>query len=302
MRLLRGSWPPEYPYQGRTNTEQALKGAGAGFGIITEFVFRTHPEPGDVVQYEYTFVFGSQSEIAPYYSAWQDLVANPALDRRLGTIFVMMPLGAVILGNFYGTEAEFHATGIPDWLPKNSHRHIVLNDWLGSLAHAAEKEGLYLTNLPAAFYAKSLAFRREDLPSQDKITELFRWVDRQNKDTLLWFIIFDASGGAVSDVPGDGTAFAHRDKILYYQSYAVGAPLTQETKDFITNFHNQITASSPSAFGTYPGYVDPALADAQRQYWGLNLPALEALKTRWDPHDLFHNPQSVGRVEDRIAE
>ncbi len=255
-----------------------------------------------MVQYEYTVAVGSQAEIIPYYLAWQDLIANPALDRRFGTIFIMMPLGAVILGNFYGTESEFYATGIPDWLPSDSHRHIVLRDWLGSLAHAAEKEGLYLTNSPAAFYAKSLAFKREDLLSPDKITEVFRWVDGQNKDTLLWFIIFDASGGAVSDVAVNSTAFVHRDKILYYQSYAVGAPLAKKTKDFITGFHNQITAASPSAFGTYPGYVDPALAGAQRQYWGLNLVALELIKTLWDPHDLFHNPQSVGRVQDRVAE
>ncbi|GAB1319837.1 Berberine bridge enzyme [Madurella fahalii] len=272
----------------------ALRGAASGFGVITEFVVKTHPEPKNIIQYEYTVAFGSQAEVAPLYSAWQNLIADPALDRRFGSMFIMMPLGAVITGTFYGTEAEYQATGIPNWLPKDSGRHLVLNDWLGSLAHDAEKEALYLSNIPTPFYSKSLAFKREDLLSEDKVKDLFKWVDKQDKGTLLWFIIFDAAGGAISDVPSNATAFAHRDKILYYQSYAVGLPLAGETKNFVTNFHNQVlAASSNTAYGTYPGYVDPALSDGQRQYWDSNLPVLQELKKRWDPSDLFHNPQSV---------
>lgn len=238
--------------------------------------------------------FGSQAEAAPLYSAWQNLIADPALDRRFGSMFIMMPLGAIITGTFYGTEAEYQATGIPNWLPEGFGRHLVLSDWLGSLAHDAEKEALYLSNIPTPFYSKSLAFKREDLPAEDKVKDLFQWVDKQDKGTLLWFIIFDAAGGAISDVPSNATAFAHRDKILYYQSYVVGLPLASKTKNFVTNFHNQVlAASSSTAYGTYPGYVDPALSDGQRQYWDSNLPVLQELKKRWDPLDLFHNPQSV---------
>ncbi|KAL2020035.1 hypothetical protein VTK56DRAFT_8938 [Thermocarpiscus australiensis] len=272
----------------------ALRGAASGFGVVTEFVVKTHPEPGNVVQYEYTLAFGSQAEMAPIYSAWQNLIADPALERRFGSMFIMMPLGAIITGTFYGTEAEFQASGIPNWLPEGSGRHIIVNDWLGSLAHDAENEALYLADIPNPFYSKSLAFKSEDLLPPDKVKSLFQWVDQQDKGTLLWFIIFDAAGGAIGDVAANATAFAHRDKILYYQSYAIGLPLAGKTKDFITNFHKQILASSsPPAYGTYPGYVDPALPDGQQQYWDKNLSLLQELKKKWDPNDLFHNPQSV---------
>ena len=40
---------------------KGLKGAGASFGIITEFVFKTHPEPGSVVHYSYNITCGSLS-------------------------------------------------------------------------------------------------------------------------------------------------------------------------------------------------------------------------------------------------
>ncbi|KAH8898406.1 FAD-binding domain-containing protein [Thozetella sp. PMI_491] len=284
----------------RANSDQnsdlfwALKGAGAGFGVITEFVVRTHPEPGSIVQYSYTFGFGKQSDMASTYQTWQDLIADPNLDRRFGTEFIMEPLGCIITGTFYGTVAEYNATGIADRMPKGGKVSSIANDWLSSLVHDAENEALYLSNLATPFYSKSLAFKPQDLLPAAGINDIFQWMDTVDKGTLLWFIIFDASGGAVSDVPMDATAYAHRDKVLFYQSYAVGLPLTGTTKDFLTQFHQKVLDAVPQDnYGTYPGYVDPAVTDAQSEYWMSNLPRLEQIKLQWDPLDLFHNPQSV---------
>ncbi|KAK3369791.1 hypothetical protein B0T24DRAFT_633286 [Lasiosphaeria ovina] len=271
----------------------ALKGAAASFGVITEFVVRTHPEPANVVQYSYSLNFGTQAEMASYYSAWQDLISNPGLDRRFGSLFIMMPLGAIITGTFYGTDDEYHASGIPAYLPKSDNQ-VVANDWLGSITHDGENEALYISNLPNPFYSKSIGFKREDMISREGIKKLFSWADKQDKGTLLWAIIFDAAGGAIGDVAMNGTAYAHRDKILFYQSYGVGFPLSGKTKKFLTDFHNQVLSVAPTGtFGTYAGYVDPALTDGQEQYWGPNLAQLQNTKLQWDPLDIFHNPQSV---------
>ena len=234
--------------------------------------------------------------MAPLFSIWLDLIRDPKLDRRFGSVFLMVPTGALIAGTFYGTKAEFEATDIVDRFPGDPRRHMVLTDWRGSMAHESERLGLHLTNLATPFYSKSLSFTRQDVPPPDKVRDLFRWVDTQEKGTPLWFIIFDCSGGAIGDVPMNATAFAHRDKILYYQSYFVGLPMTSKIKDFVTNFHNQLMLATPAAFGTYPGYVDPELPDALRQYWGPNLPRLQEIKQMWDPADLFHNPQSVRQM------
>lgn len=278
---------------------QALRGAASGFGVVTQFVVRTHPEPDSVVQYEYTLASGSHADMAPLFSAWLDLMRDPKLDRRFGSLFLMVPTGAVIAGTFYGTKTEFEATDIPDRFPGDARRHLVLTDWRGSVAHEVEKLALFAASLPAPFYSKSLALRREDVPSPSNVRDLFRWVDTQEKGTPLWFIIFDSSGGAVGDVPSNATSFAHRDKILYYQSYFVALPLTTTSRDFVNNFHTQLIAAAPAAFGTYPGYVDPDLPDAPRQYWGANLPRLQEIKRMWDPADVFHNPQSVRPMPER---
>lgn len=48
-----------------------------------------------------------------------------------------------------------------------------------------------------------------------------------------------------------------------------------------------------AGLGAYPGYVDPALPDgeAQEEYWGSNYARLQEIKRKYDPGDLFHNPQ-----------
>jgi hypothetical protein len=249
-----------------------------------------------VVQFHYTLQFSSQASVAPTYKQWQDLIMDPNLDRRFGSEFVMEPLGCVITGTFYGTQDEFTASGIPSRLPSGGTMGLTIKNYLAALTQDAENEALYLSNIANPFYSKSLAMRRQDALSADKIKDLFTWVDNADKGSLVWFIIFDASGGAIADVPVNATSYAHRDKVLFYQSYIIGIPGVSDTsRKFLTDFHTKLLAALPSdAYGTYAGYVDPALGtDGPRQYWGDHLPALQQIKSTWDPKDIFHNPQSV---------
>ena len=97
---------------------QAIRGAGASFGIVTEFVFVTHPEPGPTVRYSYTFKsvisilhfemafesdfvkcrLGSAQDLAETFSKWQSFVSTPNLDRKLASTLTVTPVGIVIAG------------------------------------------------------------------------------------------------------------------------------------------------------------------------------------------------------------
>lgn len=131
-----------------------------------------------------------------------------------------------------------------------------------------------------------------------QVEDLFRWVDAQDKGTHLWSVIFDATGGRIADVPAESTAYAHRDKFMFYQSYGVNVyGDNAATRDFLTGFHEKLLSILPDrAHGTYPGFVDPELQRPQEAYWMGNLPKLERIKAKWDPTDLFHNPGSVRPV------
>ncbi|KAI0527972.1 hypothetical protein F5B22DRAFT_13712 [Xylaria bambusicola] len=271
----------------------ALKGAGAGFGIITKFIVKTHPEPGNVVQYSFSLSFGKHADMVPVFKQWQDLISDPNLDRRFGTEFVAHELGAVITATFYGTEAEWNASGIPKRIPKGKVS-VVIDDWLAVITQQAEDAALYLSEIRTAFTVRSLAFTAEEALSESTITKMMNYLDKTPHGTLLWFLIFDATGGAISDVPMNATAYSHRDKIMFCQGYGIGIPnLSQATKDFLNGLVNTIQSSTPQRLTTYPGYVDPSLVNPQQSYWGPNLGTLESIKTKYDPKDLFHNPQSV---------
>ncbi|KAH7162180.1 FAD binding domain-containing protein [Dactylonectria estremocensis] len=276
----------------------ALRGAGASFGIITEFVVKTHPEPGDVIEYTYSLTFGSQSDMAPVYQEWQEFIGDPDLDRRFSSQFIAQPLGALITGTFYGTEDEYKDSGIPDKIPGGSKDGdgLMLTDWLGSLGHQAEVEGLAISDLSTPFYSKSLAFRQEDLLSNDSITEVFDYMDNADRGTVLWAIIFNSEGGAMGDTTANDTAYPHRDKMMMYQSYAVGLPKVTDTiRDFLDGVHTKIQGGAPGANTTYAGYIDTQMdrEEATEAYWGSQLPRLRQLKKEWDPEDVFSNPQSV---------
>ncbi|KHN99755.1 FAD-binding, type 2 [Metarhizium album ARSEF 1941] len=277
----------------------AVRGAGASFGVVTRFTVRTQPAPGNVVEHTYSFSFGKQHEMAPVYAAWQALVNDPGLDRRFSTLFIAQPLGAVITATFFGTKHEYEATGIPAKMPAGGSVHVKLVDWLGSLAHIAEKAALGLADTPTPFYSKSLALRQQDALSPDTIARLFNYTGSADAGTPLWTIIFDSEGGAINQVPVDSTSYPHRDKLIMYQSYVISLSLSDKNKKFAQDIHQIIQNGSSQAVTRYAGYVDPELgrAEAQQTYWGARLPRLRQIKQKWDPDNVFQNPQSVDPAE-----
>jgi len=265
---------------------------------VTKFVLETHPEP-EAVQYISSYGFGDIKEMTLLYQQWQALASDPDLDRRFGGQFTLHELGAAVTGSFYGTKAEFDATGIPARFPvskSNASINYQATDWLADVEHQAEDAALFLSDTPAAFVAKSLAFRQEDMLSNDSIASLFAHIQSADRGTPLWFLIVDVAGGATRDIPINATSYLHRDKIMFAQAYGIGLPvLTQATRDFVAGIMSTIRSSlaTGTELTTYAGYVDPDLANAQEQYWGSNLPRLMDIKVKWDPRDVFHNPQSV---------
>ncbi|OBT44808.1 hypothetical protein VE00_04960 [Pseudogymnoascus sp. WSF 3629] len=276
----------------------AVKGAGASFGVVTEFKLRTEPEPGDVVEFSYSFTVGSYASLAAVFKRWQSLVADPGLTRKFATKVVIIEGGMVISGTYFGSQAEYDALDMKNKLGGEPvATTIVFRDWLGIVGHWAEDVALSLAGgLPAHFYCKTLTFNRATLIPDEVIDNLFAYLDEAEKGTLVWFALFSLSGGAVNDIAQDATSYAHRDALIYLESYGIGlAKVSKTTKDFIAGINTTIKNGVPGVenLGSYPGYVDPELPNGPQQYWRTNLPRLEQIKAIVDPGDVFHNPQSV---------
>ncbi|KKK21447.1 hypothetical protein AOCH_000127 [Aspergillus ochraceoroseus] len=254
----------------------AVRGAASGFGIVTEFKVRTEPEPGQAVRYSYSFSFSDTATRADLFKKWQAYVTQPDLPRELASTLTILEHGMFITGTFFGSKEEYNALKIETEFPGFAKGGtLVLDDWLGLVSNWAE----------------------DLLLSEEEIEQMFEYIDNVDKGTLLWFAIFDLQGGAVGDVPVDATAYAHRDTLIWLQSYAINlfGRISETTVEFLERL-NELTLTSTAKtvpYAAYPGYVDPRLTDAQAAYWGSNLARLNRIKAEIDPNNVFHNPQSV---------
>jgi hypothetical protein len=275
----------------------SIKGAAAGFGVVTEFKVRTHPSPGEAIRYSYSFETGSFKSMTQTFKDWQSFISNPALSRKLYAQVTLLAAGMIVSGTFFGSQAEFDSLNLQGVFPdKEKLKVLALKDWLGLVTHWTEDIGLHLVGgTPCAFYSKCLAFKPSDLMPAACIDHLFNYLDTADKGTLLWFVNFELQGGATNDIPTDATAYAHRDVLFYMESFGIDiGRVTHTTRNFITGINEAITSRMPNTtFGSYPGYVDPELPNGQESYWGPNLAKLERIKRAIDPKDIFHNPQSV---------
>jgi hypothetical protein len=276
----------------------AIKGAAAGFGIVTEFKLRTHDAPREAVQYSFAWNLGNTAQKAKLFKDWQRLISSENLTRKFATELVVSDAGVIVSGTFFGPKEEWDAFELEKHFPPGNSANIVtVTDWMGMVGSGAEAliESV-IGGIPVPFYAKSMSFTPENLIPDRGVDAMFTYIDATHKGTLAWFIIFDLEGGATNDVPINATAYAHREAIMWMQSYAINllGPVSNTTKKFLNGLNVVVASYHPGAdFGAYPGYVDPYLDDPQSAYWGPNLPKLQSIKAEIDPHDVFHNPQSV---------
>lgn len=277
----------------------AVKGAGGSFGVVTDFDIITHPAPTTAISYSYTFSGRPFTKYGQRFKDWMHMISDPALSRQLASEVVFTPVGLVISGMFYGTEDEFKKLNLSSVFPDATNTQtLVFNSWAGSMGHWFEDLALQVGGgLPSNFYAKSLVFTPKDVIPDAGIDAMLSFLDSADAGSLLWFGIFDLSGGAVMDTAPDATAFSHRDALFYFQPYIVTiGKVPDKSKKFLSDWNELLSQYSPGTRnnGAYAGYVDPTLGQqGQLEYWNTNYARLQQLKQQYDSTDMFRNPQSV---------
>ncbi|KAJ5287256.1 FAD linked oxidase N-terminal [Penicillium angulare] len=271
----------------------AIRGAGSGFGIVTEFVVRTEPAPGTAVQYEFSISIGDAKSQAALYKQWQAYVSNPDLTWKLASTLWVLQDTMIISGTYFGTKAEYDALDMASQFPGANGTAIVFEDFLGLVAEWGEEIALKLSGgIPSNFYAKSTAWTPQDLMSDTSIDQFFEYVETANKGTLLWLLVFDFEGGFINEIPADATSYPHRDVLIWLQTYSIN--LLGRVTPTMIKFLDQLNvlANTSAPYEAYAGYVDPLLQNGPQAYWGANLPRLERIKADIDPDNVFSNPQS----------
>lgn len=285
----------------------AIRGAGASFGIVTEFVLSTLPAPTSVISYTYVWATSDSTTRAGLIQAWQSLMYDPALPWELSGTLSLGSGSAIFYGTYVGTQDDFdmlnvtHGFTAPDTASVQTYtdyRQLSV-DWDALLLQAVAASRGY-------FYAKSLLWTQGSPMADEALQQLVQDMDSGNRNSnqtgAQLSLNFEVLGGYSGAVPATATAFPYRDARFAMLLYArTDGPVSQATVQTLNELEDTATGTKRGAGaekvlnGRYAGFVDPKIdaGEARRAYWGLNLEKLSAIKALVDPNDVFHNPQSV---------
>jgi FAD/FMN-containing dehydrogenase len=276
----------------------AIRGAGAGFGIVTEFIFNTLPAPSQTVSFAYLWTATDTPTRAEIFKAWQDWTTNSSLPSEVQTVIGVAATTIFMSGAYFGTLDAFNALGIPSLFPPAQQSSTeVFTNWLQLSRIWAEQVTQSGRETPAFFYVKSIVFRPETSIPDSVVDKVFEYLATTNSGTENWDIEIQAGGGYDATIPASATAFPHRDASFVWLSYAAtNGSVMATTTAFLDGLHVLVKSGHPDEYyGEYAGFIDAKEQPdkARYAYWGPNLQRLGQIKAAYDPLDVFHNRQSV---------
>jgi FAD/FMN-containing dehydrogenase len=285
----------------------ACRGGGAGqFGIVTSFVFRTHPVD-TVTTYRGEWSWGDAAALVGAWQTWA-----PHAPDELFSVCDLIATGgpagpiAASAGQFFGSESGLRALLQP-LLNVAPPRSLTVRtvpfidavlDWAGcsnvAACHPAWLDPRGQVGR-SAFLAKSNYVARPLPPAG--IQAMLRAIEQRQADPRLGSgtILIDAYGGAINRVRKGATAFVHRDQLFSIQYVApYDAAASASVAPNAVWLRAVRAAVGPFASGqAYQNYVDPELEHPLRAYYASNLARLRRVKRRYDPKNVFRSRQSI---------
>ena len=279
----------------------ALRGGGAGFGIVTELRFDVH-RPPDPIAFSLTFPW---ARAAAALDAWQRTLPRAGSSLSYGRFRALcLPDGrltASASGHWYGSPEglrELLAPLVAAGPSRDSRRRRALADAAlpdGARRSADGRVTATVQRFPN--YQRSDFFAAE-LP-RGAIAALLAQVEAwpgRGGGGHEGGVQLDALGAAVNRPDAAATAFVHRDELYhcaYLSFWGAGDPPSQarDCAAWVRRIH---AAMRPYASGAaYQNYIDPELAGWEAAYFGSNLDRLRAVKRRYDPGGRLSFAQGV---------
>jgi FAD/FMN-containing dehydrogenase len=279
----------------------ALRGGGGGnFGIVTRFVFRTHPV-GQVATYAIEWPW---SDAAKVVQAWQKLAPH-APDGMFSVLNLNAAVGGhariTSAGQLFGSADRLRElvkplanAGTPTRFTVTSRSYLNAQEmWAGCSGTLAECHLPPRGHLGRSTFKGKSSIANKPLTANGINAMIGQIEARITTGTGSGIILLDSYGGAINRVKKDATAFVHRDALfsMQYLAYWEPSAAAEPNLRWLRNFYAAMRPYvSPYA---YQNYIDPDLAKWGRAYYGTNLPRLVAVKRRYDPKNVFRSSQSI---------
>jgi FAD/FMN-containing dehydrogenase len=283
-------------------------GGGGNFGVTTSFTFKTF-DLTSLYLFSMSWNWASAGRVIGAWQAWAPhtpdaLWANMHLSAATGGP-PHLGAGGTFVGSRAALDAQIsqfiHMVGVSP----SSGPFVNPNTYLQAMLAEAGCANLPSCHLPPAgtvqrspWYAKSDFFSKP--LNSAGISAMLRGIEAlRNVHGAAGgngSISFDALGGAVNRVGPQDTAFVHRNALWVSQYYTAwnwpgtAAGRANQYK-WMTSYYNSV---HPHADGdAYQNYIDPALKDWQKAYYGVNYNRLQEVKTKYDKGKVFNFPQAI---------
>ena len=278
-------------------------GAGGSFGINTSFTFDLLDVPRKTVSYYLAWWRGADAGVAAF-TAFDEIL------RRAPAAF-----NAVLLAQAAPVESAGPREAMWVWTRGQYIGPLdELRDLIRPLLHAAgTPRELELREIP--FWEAQQTFADEPSPPhsfgdisryadrpvpQHAVQEMIDLVARCPSRTpeahgSIWNLGW-VGGDVVDRVPRTATAYVHRGMMTLWRPTTVWPnraprPVGRRLVEWSGEVMDVLRRHTPDE--SYQNFPNRLISDWRREYYGENFPRLVRVKSRYDPHDLFRNQQSI---------
>jgi FAD/FMN-containing dehydrogenase len=264
-----------------------LRGGGGNFGIVTEFEFRLHRTGTRTLVAEFDF---RAEDAVPVLEGWRDLAAVAPREATFtadvgdGGGGPIATVGFVWVGDpaqGRGLLPAMRALGRPVAARVTTPSYLDLqqrDDSSGGHAYRRYSKGHYLRQFPTAAIEAFLLRGATDLRGGAGLPGAG----------------LQAHGGAIADVADADAAFSHRGTMF---EWGAGSRWSDPAEDDarMAAARSAGAALEPHASGVYVNSLtaDDGQRGVRRAYGAAKLARLTALKTAYDPTNVFHLNQNI---------
>ncbi|MGW4957594.1 FAD-binding oxidoreductase [Nonomuraea sp. NPDC004186] len=258
----------------------AIRGGGGNFGIVTAFEFAAHPTT-DVFHGRIAF---PAAEAAGVLQGWADYLRTAPEEltsiASFANPFAGGPEAPVeLFVTFDGDDPELAARVLDPIrrLGTVIDDDVVLKPYADTLVDGATPPpGIRLVT-------------RNGFADKESVPEVLRILAEVGASEGSPFIAVRSVGGAVSRVPADATAYAHRQAELMFVTTTLGPePVVEAARPALEAIWARL---APHANGAYANFLASATEeDVAAVYPAGTYERLAAVKRQYDPGNLFaHN-------------
>jgi hypothetical protein len=295
--------------QQNTDLFWALRGGGGGqFGIVTRFKFQTFAT-ADILSCHAYFALKDALPVLILWQHWsrqlpEALWSQAALwwsgeqghEPQLQIRVISLGQIKLLQQQWVNWLRRLPVQPVEQDVVLHNYREYMLTDCAGlempecKLPHQSEQAKLKRVAMAGCsdFFNKVI--------SRAGLEALLGQVQQRQQQGLSGGILLTLMGGAITSIPSEQTAFAHRDA-LFSAQYLVSRPVGSseaELKRAALWVNQMRTVMQPySTGGAYLNYTDALIKNWPEAYYGTHYEKLQQLKSRYDPEQLLRFAQGI---------